>query len=149
MEGLGVTRGTTPAFDVSNDGCNDNPESAPEKSRVDKQEIDTDVALARAKYSSEHEVLIESVRDPKHCQDQDATPVRGTPTKGEGDCNEERDWDWLNHFRILNRGELASKRYCLPCHRKCASPWMDQSLPSFRCSQDPGSWCYVLVPLDA
>jgi hypothetical protein len=68
MEGLGVTRGTTPVFDCSNDGGNDNPESAPKKSGVDKQEINTDVALARAKDSSEHEVLIESIGGPKHSQ---------------------------------------------------------------------------------
>jgi hypothetical protein len=113
MEGLGVTRNTTPPFDCSNNGRSDDPESAPEKSRVNKQEINSDVALARAKYSSEHEVLVESVGDPKHCQDQDSSPARSTPPESEGDSNEERDWDWQNHVRIFERGGRVSKRYLL------------------------------------
>jgi hypothetical protein len=113
----GVTRDTALALDGSNNGRRHNPKRAPEKNRVDQQEVDPNVALARAKYSSEHEVLVERVGDPRDCQHQDSSPARCTPPQSEGDSNEERDWDGLNHVRILDRGGPVSKRYGVGCRR--------------------------------
>ena len=119
MEELSVIRDIAPALDCSNGGCNDDPKSTPKKSRVDKQEINPDVALARAKYSSEHEVLVESVGDPKHSQNQDSPSAGGTPPQSEGHGDEERDWNWLNHMDILYRAGRVSKRSSVRDRHKC------------------------------